>query len=53
MMFKIMVLQALYGLSDDQAEFQIQGAVAGRVGIRCDMASGGVKVSVQAARSTS
>ena len=24
MMFKIMVLQALYGLSDDQAEFQIQ-----------------------------
>lgn len=24
MMFKILVLQALYGLSDDQAEFQIQ-----------------------------
>ena len=24
MMFKVMVLQALYGLSDDQAEFQIQ-----------------------------
>ena len=24
MMFKIMVLQALYGLSDDQAEFQVQ-----------------------------
>ena len=24
LMFKIMVLQALYGLSDDQAEFQIQ-----------------------------
>lgn len=24
MMFKIMILQALYGLSDDQAEFQIQ-----------------------------
>src|SRR5690606_29610129 len=24
MMFRIMVLQALYGLSDDQAEFQIQ-----------------------------
>ena len=24
MMFKIMVLQALYSLSDDQAEFQIQ-----------------------------
>ena len=23
-MFKILVLQALYGLSDDQAEFQIQ-----------------------------
>jgi hypothetical protein len=25
MMFKIMVLQALYSLSDDQAEFQIEG----------------------------
>lgn len=24
MMFKIMILQALHGLSDDQAEFQIQ-----------------------------
>ncbi|WP_353843006.1 hypothetical protein [Mesorhizobium sp.] len=27
MMFKVLVLQALYSLSDDQSEFQIQGAL--------------------------
>ncbi|TJW49566.1 MAG: transposase, partial [Mesorhizobium sp.] len=30
MMFKIMVLQALYSLSDDQAEFQIQDRLSFR-----------------------
>ena len=34
MMFKILILQALYGLSDEQAEFQIRDRLFDRAAVK-------------------